>query len=156
MEPTIVSKPGFTVVGMMYSGRNARKIPKLWRTFGPRIEEIAHLADPEISYGLTTGYDEKKHRFDYVACVEVRSTDAIPEGMVSWEVPERTYAVFTCTLPTFIKAYRRVKEKWIPENGYEFAGYPEFERYDEHFDPDDKGSVLEFYIPVRQATEGTT
>jgi AraC family transcriptional regulator len=149
MEPKIVTRPAFKVVGMRYSGRNPRQLPRLWQTFGPRTGEVRHRVNPDVSFGLTVGYDERTRRFDYIACVEVERIEDIPEGMVGWEVPEQRYAVFPCAMPTFVKTYNYVKKTWIPANGYEFAGFPEFERYGDSFNPMDRHSEYEFYMPVK-------
>jgi predicted transcriptional regulator YdeE len=151
MEPRIVTKPEFTVVGMKLTSRNPRQIARLWRAFGPRITEIRHRVDTDTAYGLTTGHDDRTRRFDYIAGVEVSCPADIPDGMVYWMVPEQEYVAFPCTLPAFVKTYRYVKESWIPAAGYRFAGFPEFELYDERYNPKDRHSQLEFYIPVRQA-----
>ena len=45
MEHQIVNKPGFTVVGMKYRGKNEHdEIKQLWGQFVPRIREIQSQA----------------------------------------------------------------------------------------------------------------
>ena len=150
MEPKIVTKPAFTVVGMRYRGSNENKeIPQLWQAFGPRIHEIKHLAKEPASYGLMDNLDEDTREFDYMAGMKVDSTADIPEGMSSWEVPEATYAVFTCTLPTIHEAFGNIIHKWLPASGYKHAATPEFEYYDERFDPQEPHSELDLYIPIK-------
>jgi AraC family transcriptional regulator len=150
MEPKIVTKPAFTVVGMKYRGKNEKsEIPQLWEQFGPRICEIKHLADPHVAYGVMHNYDEESGEFDYVAGFEVSSVAEVPEGMVSWEVPEQTYAVFTCTLPTLMETFERAYKTWLPHSGYQRADSPEFELYDENFDSQDENSEMAIYIPIR-------
>lgn len=149
MEPKIVSRPAFTVVGMKYHGKpEQNEISNLWSGFGPREGEIKHKADPHVCCGVMGNYDETSGEFDYVAGFEVESILDIPDGMVSWDVPEQTYAVFTCTLPTIGKAYDYVHNKWLPGSGYRHAAGPEFELYDEEFDPEDPKSEMYIYIPI--------
>lgn len=149
MEPEIKSKPAFTVVGMKYRGKNKNKeIPQLWFKLGPRMNEIKHRIGP--AYGVMDNYNEESGEFDYVAGIEVDSAADIPEGMVSIDVPEQTYAVFTSTLPTLVETFQHAYKTWLPQSGYKRVDGPEFELYDETFNPADETSVMYIYIPVRK------
>ena len=150
MEPKIVSRPAFTVVGMKYRGKNENnEVPQLWGKFWPRNNEIQHKVNPQMTYGVLGNKDDNTGEFDYVAGFEVDSMADIPEGMVSWEVPEQTYAVFTCTLPTLMETFQYIFKTWLLRSAYEFADGPEFELYDENFDPEDENSEVYVYIPVK-------
>jgi predicted transcriptional regulator YdeE len=149
MEPKIVTRPAFTVVGMLYHGKNENnEITQMWREFGPRMREIQHAVNPDVCYGVCSG-PEEDDEFDYIAGFEVHSTRDIPEGMVSWEVPEQKCAVFPCTLPTIHQAYQHAFETWLPQSGYQRTHGPDFELYDENFDPQVKDSELSLYIPIQ-------
>ena len=149
MEPTIVSKPAFTVVGVKYRGKNENnEIPQLWSDFDPRIGEIQHKVDEHACYGVCANADEQTHEFDYFAAFEVDSTDDIPEGMVSFEVPAATYAVFRTTLPDIGKTFDHAYHTWLPGSGYQSSGGPDLELYDEEFDPRVPASTFEIYIPI--------
>ena len=105
MEPKIVSKPAFTVVGMKYRGKNENgEIPQMWGAFMSRAVEVLNKADPHVCYGVCGNMDASG-AFDYVAGFEVSSDAEVPDGMVSWAIPESKYAVFTCTLPTLGQAF---------------------------------------------------
>ena len=53
MQPQFVTKPAFTVVGLLIHTRPmAREIPELWGQFGPRMDEVQQVAEPGVSYGL--------------------------------------------------------------------------------------------------------
>ncbi|MCK4315597.1 MAG: GyrI-like domain-containing protein [Anaerolineae bacterium] len=105
MEPKIVTKPAFTVVGMLYHGKNENnEIAQVWSEFIPRVKEIEHMG-LQNSYGVC-GQPEENGAFKYVAGFEVDSVAGIPEGMVSWDVPAQKYAVFPCTLSTIGEAYQ--------------------------------------------------
>ncbi|MBU7036422.1 MAG: AraC family transcriptional regulator [Theionarchaea archaeon] len=147
MEPEIKSKPAFTVVGIKCRGKNENnEIPQLWFKLGPRMNEIKHRVGP--AYGVMDNYDEGSGTFDYIAGIEVDSSADIPEGMVSIDVPEQTYAVFTTTLPTLVETYQRVCKTWLPQSDYKRVHGPEFELYDATFNPADETSELYVYIPV--------
>ena len=150
MEAKIVSRPAFTVVGLKYHGKNEHnEIPQMWREFGPRMREIKHIVNPHVAYGVAGNYDEDSGEFDYVAGFEVDSVADMPEGMASWEVPEQTYAVFPCTLPTLHETFQYAYKTWLPQSGRQRAEGPEFELYDEKFDPEDASSEMYVYIPVK-------
>lgn len=149
MEHQIVSKPAFTVVGMRYRGKNEHdEIAQLWGQFVPRIQEIQDRNPDPATYGVMYDYDETTGEFDYVAALYVDSASDVPEGMVSVEVPEAQYAVFTSTLPDLGQTYQKIHQ-WLEGSEYEHAPTPEFEYYGEHFDPEDPGSTMSIYIPLK-------
>ena len=150
MEPRIVTKATFTVIGLKYHGKNAEgEISELWPRFLQRVGEIEHLIKPEIAYGVC-GPMEEDGSFDYVAGFEVESAADIPAGMVKWAVPEQTYVVFPCTLEKIGETYSFISQSWLPDSDYEWGDGPDFELYDETFSPDDEGSgKLYIYVPVK-------
>ena len=149
MEPKIVSKPAFTVVGMRYYGKNEQgEIPALWGgELHRRWHELRDRASGD-AYGVCYGAPNEQGEFEYIAGVDVTSTDRMPEGMVQRTVPAGTYAVFPCTLTTIHETYDYAANTWLPSSGYKWAQAPDFERYDETFDPADPESLLTIYIPV--------
>ncbi|MCL7452058.1 MAG: GyrI-like domain-containing protein [Anaerolineae bacterium] len=151
MEATIVSRLAFTVVGLHYRGKNEEnEIAQMWATSGSRLGEIEHVAEPGVAFGVIDHMDAEAGAFEYVAGLAVERAGDVPEGMVSWEIPAQTYAVFTCTLPTIRETMHRIYEEWLPASGYERPEGPEFELYGPAFDPRDPGSEMEVWIPVRR------
>jgi AraC family transcriptional regulator len=150
MEPKIVEKSGFTVVGLKYRGKNENnEIPRLWQVLGPRTAEIKDRVDDYVAYGISANVDKSTGEFDYIAGFEVSPTQELPEGMVSFEVPGSKYAVFSTTLPKIGETFNNAYHTWMPESGYQPTGGPEFEVYDERFDPQDPDSLFDLYIPVK-------
>lgn len=150
MEPKIVERAAFTVVGMHYRGKNEKdEIPQMWQALGPRFEEIQHIANPDAAYGISANMDQSTGEFDYIAGFEVDRVESVPEGMIRWEVPGGTYAVFTCTLPSLGETFMHTYRTWMPQAGYQPTGGPDFELYDERFDPQDPDSTFDVYIPIR-------
>ena len=150
MEPQIIHRPAFIVVGMKYRGKNENdEIPQLWREFWPRTKEILHRVPANVAYGVIDKFDEEKGEFDYVAGLEVESPSEIPEGMTGVELPDQTYAVFDCTLPTLMETIGYVYQEWLPGSGYIRTEGPEFELYDERFDMAQGKLDMAIYIPVR-------
>ena len=148
MQPKIVEKPGFTVVGMVYEGKNEKnEIAGLWGRFNPRIAEYQNFIDG--AFGVCEPAKEDGS-FRYMAGMSVSKPDDAPSDMEIWEVPSHLYAVFPCTLQTIGETYKYAFETWLPGSGYRYTASPDFEYYDEHFDPNVDGSILYIYVPVKK------
>ena len=149
MKAEIVSKPAFAVVGLVYHGKNEKQeIPQLWGEFGPRFGEVKGVINADVCYGVCDNFDQNSGEFDYAAVLEVSDDAGVPEGMVRWEIPAQTYAVFECTLPTIGETFDHIHKTWFPQSGYQRASGPEFELYDKDFDPNNPRSKMQIYIPV--------
>lgn len=149
MQPQFITKPAFTVVGsLLHTQPMTPEIPQLWDKFVPRIDEIQHIAEPHVSYGLMESFDQMT-RLDYMAGVSVETAGKLPEGMSQWNVPANTYAVFETTLPTIGDTFGYIYNTWFPTSGYRPAAGAYFERYGETFSPSNPS--LSIYIPVVKA-----
>ncbi len=116
MEIEIKTKPGFTVLGILERGKDGPKfIPPLWEKYMTRFNEIVHLIKDRNSYGVMANYDEGTKEFDYLAGHQVEHGTEAPEGLTTWDVPEQTYAVITCTVPTIMEAYQFFHKEWLPK-----------------------------------------
>ena len=147
MEPEIVSKPAFTVVGLAYFGKNENnEIPQMWREYMPRVGEIK--GELGFAYGVC-GDVEEDGRFRYIAGHEVENVGAVPAGMERWDVPEQTYAVFPCTLTTIHETYEYICKTWMPQSDYERGDGPDFEYYGEEFDLAAGKEDMYIYVPVK-------
>jgi AraC family transcriptional regulator len=148
MEPTIVRKEAFTAVGLLYHGRNEQgEIPELWRRFGPKMDQIENTVNDCVAYGLCDNGDESTGEFDYLAAVEVGGGD-VPEGMVRWDVPAATYAVFSTTLTMVKDTFDRVYHTWLPQSRYRRGPGPDLEVYGCEFDASDPLSPFDVYVPI--------
>jgi AraC family transcriptional regulator len=151
MEPKIESRPAFRVVGIKIRTKNEQdEIPQMWGQFAARVAEVQNRVDAHATYGVVGNHDEASGEYDYMAGLNVTPSAGVPEGMTSWDVPAQTYAVFTCTLPTIGATIEHIHGTWFPASGYHHAGGPEFELYDEAFDPNDPDSRMYIFIPVGQ------
>ncbi len=151
MEPQIVSKPAMTLVGLQVHGKLAgMDLQTLWTQFGPRMAEIKG-GNSNICYGAMDHYSEATGEFDYLAACEATDDGPAPDGMVNWNIPTRTYAVFACTLPQIGEAWATAYQQWLPTSGYQRAAGPELEVYDEKFNPQDAASTLYLYVPIVSA-----
>lgn len=157
MEPKLVEMPAMTVVGVEYVGKNEHgEIPRLWDVFGKRQQEIGHRAHSHVALGVC-GEMRPDGAFSYVAGVEVTDAGEIPPDMVVKHVPAARYAVFTHHGPLFgvphdlSATYGYIYNEWLPNSGYERAGTPDFELYDERFIWNDAKSEMDIYIPLKTA-----
>jgi predicted transcriptional regulator YdeE/DNA-binding transcriptional MerR regulator len=149
MEIKIVSKPAFNVAGLKYFGKNEQgEIAQMWQELFPRYEEIKQPIDPQICYGVC-GDMVEDGRFHYLAGCQVQPGSEQPQDMETWAVPEQTYAVFPCTLQNIPQTYEYAFQTWLPQSDYEHVPGPDFEYYDEDFNPQE-GTGLYIYIPVRK------
>lgn len=155
IEPQVINKPEFIVVGVKYHGRNDNdEIRALWAEFSERMDEVPHRSASGHAIGLIDSYDPATGEFDYMAGVEVDRVEELPEGMNEWTVLAQNYAVFPTTLETLQETYRQRHEQWLPQSPYRRTPGPEFELYDEQFDPHDPSSPMYLYYPVEPLSGG--
>jgi AraC family transcriptional regulator len=149
MKPQIITKPAFTVVGLLiHTKGKSPEIPQLWDQFVPRIGEIQHGVEPQVSYGLMDHFNMATGAMDYMAGNPVTEADELPAGMSRWDVPANTYAVFETTIPNIGEAFDYAMGVWLPTSGYTQVVAPYFERYGEDFSPNNP--VVSVYIPVKK------
>lgn len=156
MEPKIINKPGFTLVGLRYYGKNEnQEIHELWNQFNRRMAQIGSVkhATNEACIGLCLTLDEDpmEGAFEYIAGLPVSEVENLPEGFVVRQVPEHTYAVFPHKgdLQSLGKTYEYIYETWLPQSGYDLAEKLDFEYYNEDFKDFAPDSVFYIYIPIK-------
>ena len=152
MVVQIISKAAFTVVGAKYRGKNEHnEIPRLWdKEYLPRMAEIKHRSELNVSYGLMGNYDPQSGEYDYVAGADVSDATDIPQGMVVWQVPTLTYAVYPCILLEIGAAWDYMYQTWLPNSSYQHAEGPEFEYYGVEFttSTDPAKARMYLYVPI--------
>lgn len=131
-----------------------QEIGGLWQRFVPRMAEITNVIGPE-TYGICClpeeGERDPEH-FTYVAALAVTDLDHIPDGMTGVTLPAHEYAVFAYDGgigPELPKAVRYIFGEWLPQSGYELDG-PDFEYYDDQFDPQSDTGRFFIYLPVKR------
>jgi len=156
MEPRIVERPAFKAIGLPQEldGDTRHQIPALWSAFGQRYQEVRGRIGDHF-FGLCTRA-EGKGRFTYAPAVETADLDNVPEGMRGYELAAQTYAVFTVALTgdepigsELGRANRFIWNTWLPGSEYSAAMAPDFEYYDERFDPDSLTGEIDLYLPIR-------
>lgn len=123
-------------------------IPALWQSFAPYIGSIPGQVG-EATYGISHGSDGAGS-FEYLCGVEVSGFSAVPPDLARLRIPERRYAVFTHRGPvsTLRSTVHTLWNSYLPKAGLEVADAPDFERYDDRFDPGNGSGEVEIWIPV--------
>ena len=157
MEPTFVDLPDLHVLGLSgrYTGGHTEGIPDLWVRFVTAWTGLGRQI-PEKSYGFC--YDEgvgeegagKDVPVTYMAAFPVEGPEDAPEGLEARIVPANRYAVFTSKdgVAGIGEMYRYVFETWMPESGYRRGEGPDFELYDDRFDPETMTGEIDIWVPV--------
>ena len=150
MEPKIVQLDKFNIVGLPYIGDNEhQEISQMWGVFNQRSGEIKHLTPVDAAYGIC--YPHPTARMEYIAAYKVTELTDIPNGMVGKEVPAQTYVVFQAHgLDDIGSTYHRILQEWLPASGYQPGDGPDFELYDEEFDPVTASGTLYIYFPIKK------
>ena len=146
METRTQELPALVVVGALYQGSmQSGELATFWKQWGEAVTAQPSTA-PGISYGITLGFDPSTMTIDYLVAVAVTEDALVPQGMVRWEVPAQTYAVFDCTLSTLSATIMSTYFDWLPGSGYQRGHGPELERYDESFERPEQ--PLTFWLPI--------
>ena len=154
LEPRVVRRPAFHVVGMAERFTpTSTRIPELWGRFAPRIHEIQHrrgLQTLGVSLDTEPGMGGDV-TFTYLAGVEVETVADVPKAMTAAAIPANTYAVVTHTghISRLPDTVRHVWGRWLPASQYRHVPAPDFELYDpERWDPATGDGNVDLYVPI--------
>ena len=149
--PEFRERPAFTAAGytMRCNEKTKTKIPGLWQRFAPKIGSVPGQAG-HVTYGICYDGNQETGEFTYMAGVATHSAEDC-EGFEVCEVPAGRYAVFTHegSLAHIQETVGYIFGEWLPASSYELAGSPDFELYDERFDPVKDEGELEYWVPIR-------
>lgn len=154
MEPKIMRRDTFIIVGLEYYGENKHnEIGEMWNKFNKMTTSIPNKVFPmEAAFGVCYMLpDDKEGSFHYIASVAVTSLEKIPSGMVSKVIPASNYAVFTHygKLDTLGETYRKIYQEWIPETGLKIRADLDFEYYDKRFVQNSDSSEFDIYVALQ-------
>jgi AraC family transcriptional regulator len=126
--------------------REHTRIPFLWEKFGPLMGSIPGQVG-FTGYGVCANADEDGN-YTYIAGVEVRRFDGVPDGLTTIRIPAATYAVFTHRdhITTIRATFDAIWRQWQPHNAVLDA--PFFERYGDDFDPQTGTGPVEIWVPI--------
>ena len=150
-SPRIEHADSFLIAGLgeRYTFETNHGIPLLWQRFGPYIGNIPGQVGA-VTYGVCCNSDGAGN-FDYIASVEVSCLTDLPDDFSHLQIPAQKYVVFSHH--DHISALRNtvytIWNQWFPESQYHQAEAPDFERYDERFDPQSGTGVVEIWVPIK-------
>jgi AraC family transcriptional regulator len=131
-----------------YRAETVVGIPALWQRFGRHSGklpgQVGHLA-----YGVCFNSDGAGS-FDYLCGVEVADFAALPSSWTRLRIAPQRYAVFIHRghISGIRGTWNAIWNQWLPQSGLEAADAPDFERYDERFDPRTGLGDVKVWIPV--------
>jgi AraC family transcriptional regulator len=149
--PRFATAKAFLVAGVgdRFSQENGAGIPGLWQRFQ---QTAAHIPGRigQVAYGVCCNGDDAGN-FDYIAGVEVSDFSDLPREFFKVRIPEQRYAVFSHRehVSTIRRTVNTIWNHWLPASGLKIADAPNFERYDENFDPATGNGGLEIWVPVK-------
>ena len=137
-------------LGERYDCEGSAAVPGQWRRFQQSMDAIPGRIG-KVAYGVCCNGDDSGN-FDYVAGVEVADFSGLPSEFQRVRIPEQKYAVFTHSehISTIRRTVGTIWNHWLPASGMKAADAPNFERYDENFDPVTGNGGLEIWVPVRE------
>jgi AraC family transcriptional regulator len=149
-KPRVENAPLLLVSGLSrrYSRETLSGIPSQWQQFVPYIGYMpAQVSDS--AYGVCTNADENAN-MTYLCGVEVSAFGNIPEEFVTLRIPQHRYAVFTHEghISTIQATWEAIFRTGLPELGAQLADAPDFEKYDERFDPRSGNGIVEIWVPL--------
>lgn len=126
-----------------------RDIPGQWVEFNGLGRLPGQLG--ATSYGVICGASIELQTMEYMCGVEVESLDALPAALGRLRVPSQHYAVFLHR--GHVRGIGQTWDgvwAWLAESEYESAQTPDFERYDDRYDPASGSGEVEIWVPVRR------
>ena len=146
-KPDLRDRKAFRVVGLSAtcSFESTGAIPGLWQSFNA-VENEVNSAVAGAAYGVCCDADETG-QFRYVAGVEATGKT---KGMDFVDIPAGRYAIFNHTghISDLPKTVYTIWNKSLPGLGLEPAKAPDFELYDNRFDPETGRGTVEIWIPI--------
>lgn len=126
-------------------------IPALWGRFVPLMEQIPDRIGT-ATYGACISAGEHGEAFRYQAAVQVAAGSKGLDGCELSQVPGGEYAVFTHVgkATDIAASMEYIWSVWLPGNGkWQHRMAPDFEYYDDRFNPMTGEGVMEISVPVQ-------
>ncbi|QAU50046.1 AraC family transcriptional regulator [Bradyrhizobium guangzhouense] len=150
--PRFETAKAFLVAGIAerISCDNGAIIPGMWARLHQEVADIPER-NGNVAYGVCCNGDDSGN-FDYIAGVEVGDFSNLARRFGRIRIPEQRYAVFTHTdhVASIRRTVSAIWNRWLPASSYKAADAPNFERYDEKFDPVSGNGGFEIWVPVKE------
>ena len=137
-----------TGISRAYNFETNYGIPEQWGLFMDRQTEIKSAVGG-VSYGVCYNANADGNFF-YLCGLETNTSAKIPNDMQKIEVPAGRYAVFEHDghISDYRKTIYTIWNKTMKDEKLEPRGAPDFELYDQGFDPDSGLGFVEIWIPI--------
>jgi AraC family transcriptional regulator len=140
----------FLVAGLSerYTCETTAAIPSQWQRFGAYFGRVPGQVG-NVGYGVCYNADDAGN-VDYLCGVEVSDFSALPAELSRLRISPQRYAVFSHRehVSTVRHTWNTIWNQWLPASGHVPADAPNFERYDEKFDPVSGMGGLEIWLPL--------
>lgn len=152
--PRIAETPLLLIAGLSrrYTPTTMAGIPSQWQQFAPYIGHVPTQMGSE-AYGACINTDGEGN-MEYLCGVAVSSFDGIPQEFATLRIPPQRYAVFTHEghIYSIRATWQAVFTTGLPDLGERIADAPDFEKYDDRFDPRTGNGTVEIWIPLPPKT----
>jgi AraC family transcriptional regulator len=150
--PRIEEKGSFVVAGSVghYQIPDTSGISPQWDEFAKHLGKIPGQAG-WTTYGVCFNMDGSG-KMDYMCGVEVTGETAAPAGLTLLRIEPQLYAVFSHRghISKIKETWDAIFQQWCPASGRKLLAAPQFEVYDERFDPKTNEGVVEIWIPIER------
>ncbi|ACD21443.1 AraC family transcriptional regulator [Paraburkholderia phytofirmans] len=132
-----------------YTSETCAAIPSQWQRFGDYFGKVPGQVG-NVAYGVCYNADDSGN-IDYLCGVEVSDFSALPAELSRLRISPQRYAVFSHRehVSTIRRTWNTIWNQWLPTSGHIPADAPNFERYDEKFDPVSGMGGLEIWLPLK-------
>jgi len=121
-------------------------ITEQWQQFQSLGPIPGHVGS--TTYGVMCG--EVPGGFEYLCGAEVEAFASLPGNMGRMRITPQRYAVFLHPghISAIRKTWERIRTEWLPGSGHDSAHRPDFEVYDQRFDPRTGLGGVEIWIAI--------
>lgn len=150
--PRIEERGSFLVAGSTghYQMPDTSGISPQWDAFAKYLGKIPGQAG-WTTYGVCFNMDGTG-KMDYMCGVEVTEDVAPPDGLTLLRIEPQLYAIFSHRghVSRIKETWDAIFREWCPASGRTLLAAPQFEVYDERFDPKTNEGVVEIWIPIER------
>ncbi|MUK88566.1 AraC family transcriptional regulator [Ornithinibacillus sp. L9] len=160
MEPKVVRKPSFHVIGYHFLV-NLKEIEE--QNIGEKalisLRENAHKIPNKKGehvyliqvYPMREYFNPYEDKFTQIIGYEVSELGEVPEGAIFYTVPEGTYVTTTHQGPEseLYKTYDYLYGKWMTDHRCMPIGY-DFELWDERYNPEEMDNEIDLFIAINK------
>jgi len=150
--PRMEDRGSLLVAGSVghYTLPDTSGIPHQWDEFAKYLGRIPGQAG-STSYVVCFNMDGSG-KMDYMCGVAVTEDAVAPEGLTLLRIEPQLYAVFSHRdhISKIKDTWDAIFQEWCPSSGRKLTAAPQFEVYDERFDPKTGNGVVEIWIPIER------